>query len=348
MRFQILVMVPNRKDATSFYRGYTPLRVLQRQMNQKGIYLDFIFDNEYDHGIMSAPDLIFMQRPFRSTDLSVAKLAKSNCVPVWMDFDDDLFSVPMSNPTYKIYGGDDRRKIIAECAAHADVITVTTQALKEKFESSPIPLCKDIRVIPNAFNDALLSTERPIKKERNGIVFWRGSSTHHEDIDQYLEPIQALMEKHPKWTFVFQGDKYWRLFEKSGKNAVFSDGIDPIQYFKMLKDLRPMVTWVPLMDNVFNRCKSNIAWIESTFSGGVTVGPNWEQWQKPGCLNYKDQKTFFDATEAVITQVVNVEEQNKLAWEYMMDNIRLTELNKLRMQVIEDLAAKRNAKTSRI
>lgn len=317
------------------------MSVLQREMNRKGIYIDFLFTEEYDHAVMARADLIFMQRPFRDTDLRIAKLAKSNGVPIWIDYDDDLFSVPNSNPTYKIYGGDEVKKRVAQLCACADTISVTTPYFKKKLEGSPLPLCKDIRVIPNAYNDALLGTKRKLIEQRNALIFWRGSATHQEDIEEYMGPIVETMKENPKWTFLFQGDKYWRLFQQAGKNAVFADGIDPIEYFKMLSDTKPSATWVPLADSPFNRSKSNIAWLESVHAGCVTIGPKWEEWERPGCLNYSSKQTFYDAAAAIIKEEVDIEEQNRLAWEYVMDNLRLTTLNKLRMQIIEDLMTKR-------
>jgi hypothetical protein len=35
---------------------------------------------------------------------------------------------------------------------------------------------------------------------------------------------------------------------------------------------------VPLRDNAFNRAKSNIAQLEATFGGMLTVGPKWPEW----------------------------------------------------------------------
>ena len=49
---------------------------------------------------------------------------------------------------------------------------------------------------------------------------------------------------------------------------------------------------VPLKDNLFNHAKSNLAWIEATCAGAMTLAPDWPEWRRPGVSNYESPLNF--------------------------------------------------------
>jgi polyhydroxyalkanoate synthesis regulator phasin len=76
------------------------------------------------------------------------------------------------------------------------------------------------------------------------------------------------------------------------------------------------------------------------------LAPLLDEWVKPGSITYKNSKEFVEAVNLILKNEINVEEQNKMGWEYIMDNLRLSKVNSLRMSIIEDLMTKRYGKTS--
>jgi hypothetical protein len=88
---------------------------------------------------------------------------------------------------------------------------------------------------------------------------------------------------------------------------------------------------VPLEDEVFNRCKSNIAWLETARSGTITVAPFWESWAVPGVYAYEDD--FFDTAHGALTEG----EKWWGGWDYIQNNLLLSEINRLRAKVVDDL-----------
>jgi hypothetical protein len=196
---------------------------------------------------------------------------------VWVDLDDYLFEVPAWNPTFKHYSQEKTQKLIAECIASADVVTVSTAFLKEKLAA----LNNNIVVIPNALNTKLFDFA-PI--EQNNIILWRGSATHKGD---YAEIAQQLVElslmPHMKsWAFIFVGDRPWFAELMPEKNAIAVEAMDIIDYHRFIKDIKPAIMIVPLADNDFNRSKSNCAWLEGTYAGACVVGPELPEWNLPG------------------------------------------------------------------
>ena len=86
----LAVLCPSNTDATSFYRGIGPLAEIRRER----FNLALTFINDVNWSTLKLCDAAFLQRPFTSNHLKIAELVKRNQLPLWIDFDDDLFSVP--------------------------------------------------------------------------------------------------------------------------------------------------------------------------------------------------------------------------------------------------------------
>lgn len=330
-KFRLMVSCPNPKDATSFYRGIGPLSQLHKNFDG----LELTFCSEHNWSTMALCDGIFMQRPYTNDQLGIIKMAKDNNKPVWVDYDDDLFNVPYSNPAYGVYSREDVKLTIAKCISHADVVTVSTPFLKRQLQQGEAPLNRNIYVIPNAFNDYLLLGRRTAPpKQRAPLIMWRGSPTHHKDLSDYGAQIINLANSNPKWTFHFQGDKPWFIYEKLNDNSIFSPPIDPIQYFSAINQMKPQAMMVPLSDNVFNKSKSNIAWIEAVYAGAVAIAPDWEEWNRPGCITFNSPAEFETIVTELIEGRIAVNDLVHSGWEFIMENLRLSRVNELRAEVV--------------
>lgn len=334
-RFNILVNCPNIKDATSLYRGIGPLSALQSAHPE--IRLNYE-NKEFNWVTFVMSDLFFLQRGFTNEHVSQVMMAIENGCPVWVDYDDDLFSVPLSNPSYRVYSRQEIQKNIAKIISLANVVTVSTPHLKKRFELGPQPLNADIRVVPNAIAKLWVKRYQEPKGERDKMIVWRGSATHQKDLSCFLPEIKAAANADKTWTWVFQGDKPWFVFEALGENTVFGDPLDPIIYMLQMQAMKPPVMMVPLENNVFNRSKSNIAWLEAAFFGGMTLAPAWEEWDRPGVLAYTDAKDFADCIHSIQRGDYDPNREAKDAWAYIMDNLRLEVVNQARWSLVQEFS----------
>ena len=119
------MFAPNPTDATSFYRAVGPLQDLKRKM---GFILQI--GSDVNWATLKGTDAVFMQRPFTKNHVQILEMAQANGKKVWVDYDDDLFSVPRSNRTFRLYGDAKNQNNIAQIVAKADVITVSTPQLQ--------------------------------------------------------------------------------------------------------------------------------------------------------------------------------------------------------------------------
>lgn len=110
---------------------------------------------------------------------------------------------------------------------------------------------------------------------------------------------------------------------------------DVMIYFQNCFNMSPAVIQVPLQDCLFNRCKSNIAFIEGAYFGAVPLVPGW--WNVPGALRYKDNESYYSLLKDALSGAIDLEAMNRLAWEYVCDELLLSKVNVKRLELINSL-----------
>jgi hypothetical protein len=332
---KILFLNPDRGHTCSYYRSGGISTNLRKQLGNDYTIEVFAWqDLHTDWQTISEYDLVMMQRPYSATMLDFAKHVKQMNIKLWIDYDDNLFTVTPENRAWQVFNDPSIKGNVKQFISIADVVTVTTEDLKESY----LPLNKNIIVIPNAFNDDIFDINRLIV-ERENTVLWRGSDTHIYDIMTCSLAIDKITAEFPEYEFKYMG--YYPWFLKAAKNVAFEKARDIIDYFAVIYNMHPAVVHVPLYDCNFNRCKSNIAYIEGSFAGAVCIVPEW--WRTfdnkvlPGTLQYKDDATYYEALRSVLAGEVDIKAMNEIAWQYVKQNLLLSSINKLRVQVIKDL-----------
>lgn len=320
---RILVVSPNYHDGTSFYRCAGPLTQLQREGK-----VDLVFDDSGAWPTLKLVDLIFFQRPQSKTHYELLSKAVDMNLPVWVDYDDLLTAVPESNPGHLHYLDPNTQQIIAAFIKNASVLTVSTDYLADLFgRERSLPIV----VIPNAWDDQLY----PNKLEaRNKAIMWRGSNTHDADLYSVKSSLQAIDILKPDWHFI--GNPFWLVVQDLHKSHTYP-WTDLLGFQKTLEHVSATTAIVPLTDCPFNRAKSNIAWIEATRVGAAVVAPNWAEWSMPGICTYETIGGFKTHTEHLWMDSKWAKEKNKESWDYIKENLRLTEVNKWRFRLIKDL-----------
>jgi hypothetical protein len=327
---KLLVLTVNKNDSTSFYRANGVLHDLKNQMQLEITSMDFKDLRDMSWATLFLYDAIFMQRPYQAVALKMAQYCREINLPIWIDFDDQLLNIPKDNRSHQLFSNTDVQKNIIKTIQLANVVTVSTKKLKESFSE----LNSNIHVVPNAFNEKLFSY-RENKIKTNKTVLWRGSDTHNLDLFYYADQIFNAQEKYKDWDFMYFGFNPW--FIPEAKNHKHVNATDPILYFKQIYKLASRIMHVPLIRSLFNECKSNIAYIEGTFAGAVCLVPDWDEWRLPGAITYSDAKEYGEKLELMLNEKVNFSKYNSLAWEYIIDNLRLEIVNKKRVEILNSL-----------
>ncbi len=312
---KVLVLDQNPDDACSWYRCSGPWSKV------RGV--DVIFNQAPSWAEIRSADVLFVLRPHNERDVKAIKLAKLHGTKVWIDYDDNLFELPPENPSKLIFSRPQNQMAMMKSLELADLITVSTEPLKQTLSKYAK---KEIAVIPNALDDIFLQPKsvRPNKKHK--VVLWRGTSTHLYDLESYREAILSVAAKFPQVLWLFMGTEPWF----SGQlNSRIMGPQTLFEYFNMLSSLSVDVGIVPLRNDSFNRSKSNIAAMELSFAGGACLVPDWETWQFPGAVNYKDQDDFAAKLELIL-KLSDTSELAKKSFDFFKTSYSLGKMNLIR------------------
>ena len=128
---------------------------------------------------------------------------------------------------------------------------------------------------------------------------------------------------------------YYPWFLAETNNNGFLPPRDIIMYFKKMFELAPAVFYTLLHDNLFNRCRSDCAFLEASYAGAFVIGPSW--WNLPGTLSYSNPAEFYEALRSALAGEVDLEANTRMAWEYITDCRLLSHINVERLNLIQGL-----------
>lgn len=288
---KIFVNTPYSRDANSFWRCMGPLSYLAK--NSGGdVSIHLPPDGQsiaWDR--ISEFDLIFMHRPCRMDDLKLLQLAKLLNIPVWSDYDDWLYHLPDWNQHRASYHNPQVQNAMAAITACSDIVSVSTSALSHELSK----INEHVVIIPNAYRSDLFSFREAPLPSRKEHFCWRGTNTHDGDLLSVASAFARLSKK-----IDFLGAPPYSVTSHLDPSKYQAhDFVDPMLYWRWIHQLAPKVWLFPLADIFFNRCKSNISWMEANHAGAICVAPDLPEWRQPGVVTYNpgDAEDFLNAAE---------------------------------------------------
>lgn len=327
---RILVISPDLSETSSWYRAAGPLSYLQKQ----GVCeLTFISPREsIAWPTIMRHDIMLILRPAFPDYVKICSIAKGLGIKIWVDHDDNILELPYSHPEWNYFTSDPVRDAIRDCLKMADIVTVTTEELKTSL-SKLRNINAEIRVIPNAVDDYLFPAPKSPPSPKNKLIAWRGGNSHAADLEILKPHTLKLVESG--FRFVFFGMKPSSL-EKVLPVGSFShipwDG-DICAFFGKLRKLNATFHVVPLEENALNMSKSNIAWQESTWHGGsVCVASEIGSREWECALRTNNFENVIPQTFDIQSDPMVKSSQHEIITNYLLSNV-----NKKRIQVIEDL-----------
>ena len=262
------------------------------QLAKDGADVQVTEEHSVNLSTLSRNDWIVFHTPMDSNILAMIAAAKQMGVRVWVDMDDLVIenNIPPSNPAAFFFRPESVRKTLRFSLEAADVISVTTDALKfflvQTWGLNP----NKIHVIPNALPDTIWQRRQAPAKRTIPRVMWRGSITHEGDLYMYREAFREMEGIE----YLFFGSEPWVLYERYGgnlRNVMLKDWrLGMFNYFDDIKSETPTYMVVPLENCPFNQAKSNIAMLEGALAGAVTIAPAFmPEFNKPGVWTFGKQ-----------------------------------------------------------
>lgn len=259
-------------NAVTWWRLYRPLMTMR-----------YLYPGRYNIKTTRKPtpddvwyaDLFILSRPNDQESLDFARfvLGIRPDAKIIIDIDDALTNVPLNHHQYAYHHA--REGIAHATWALANWFWVSTEQLL--YECDCLGRGE---VIPNAILPEDLPKEPAPDR---GLWMWRGNGLQYEDVYKAgFDVYEQIKYRAKKWVF-------WGALPSlnHGNNVdLWEKEESPVLYFSKLKKAQFNGVWKPLVKNLFNDAKSNIAWIEATMSGGV-------------CLtNYAGEKEWMGAVSA--------------------------------------------------
>lgn len=306
-------------DACSFYRSGGIAHNLAMQSRTEITVKNYT--DSYDLG---AYDVVMLHRPCTQRELDICMSAAELYLKIIIDHDDNILAVPEHHNLHYLYAGEERRNHIIECLKLADVVTVTNSTLKEVYSEYN----DNVIVVPNAINP----TREKREANKNNVIAWRGGDSHYKDIMSVSDALRTSTLRFRDWRFEYIGSK--PVFLPKFTNVVFTEPMKVPEFMDYLYNLAPKIVQVPLVDDTFNRGKSQIAAMEATFVGAACLVPHW--WDIPA-IKYKTPADYASALNSMLIGEIDLEAYNETAWEYVCDNWLLDDVNKIRVEILKNL-----------
>lgn len=339
------------QSACNFYRNLSPLS----QLAKKGLAeVDFVYDGaelgtEFALDRVLTADLILFHRPANSDWFNFIRECQKAGKTIVTDYDDDPFNTSPWNPYYKHIGVEDfkyqwpdgnsewlwkdgvhdfnierniiRRDMFWACFKKSDMITTTTPILKETLEK----INKNTIVLPNSI-DFEFFPECDIIKTKEIRIGWQGGSSHYEDLYMINDDIVKILKKHKNVKFIYLGDlRFKGLLKDAPQDQIewHCWGSHEVYPYR-LKFLNLDIGLCPVVDNVFNRNKSAIKWMEYSVVGASTISSDCLPYStviedgKTGVLS--NEKGWFDAMDMLIRDKEKRASIFKKAYEEIREN----------------------------
>lgn len=256
-------------------------------------------------GAMNA-DIVVFHRPIQKEMYEAAKLLKEAGKKIVMD-NDDTYRANSGVPVQMF--GKDREKLdtaigyineqLKKFAELADMVTVTTEFLKKEYEQWN----KNVVVLPNCVDP--FDWEEPIKNDTGKIrLLITGSVASNKDYENIIPLLERLKERkdvqlvlqalpadHPSLKEsreIYKPEiEFWKQF-----NVEWYPFMTLNEYLEFLPTLKIDIMLIPRHDNYFNRCKSNLKFLEASMCKMATVAQSFSDGQSPYEVNKEDIKNL--------------------------------------------------------
>lgn len=265
-----------RISGVDFVRILQPMKALNGYKNDDVEITTKVYDPKKDGSfdwreIFEEYDVVYFN--YTTNDIGYAvmgTLAQKYGRKLIVDVDDDLFNIATNNPAYEAFKpGSWGRTVVRAVLNDVHHVTVTNRHLKHLLMNETNKGDGLITVLPNYIDLNLYKHRSPFKDRGYYKAIHFGSSTHMSDLysEPFFKAVDRVMKEYPNFSFVSVGafvpkykDRWGQRYEQG-----FGDP-DLLKWITMMPKFMDDADFavVPLIDNVYNRSKSSIKFLETS------------------------------------------------------------------------------------
>ncbi len=268
------------------------LRVLSPYKNAGFKIIQGVENNQLRLERAEADSFVVIQRDFPvhfSAYQRLMEYTKRKFVPVVLDLDDYLLNMPEDHPNRVTNDYSAALLPLLLAIKEVDFVTVSTEPLKQLV----LPYNPNVKVLPNYLDGELWSFKDPSAAplQENGpiVLLFMGTPSHTPDLEMISPVIGKLLSKYEgRLKFLCYGplppgslQQHPFVEYRKGESYNYA------AFIKKFLEIQADIALAPLRDNSFNRCKSNLKFLEysaigipgvfsdlSPYLGTVTEGRN--------------------------------------------------------------------------
>lgn len=251
-------------------------------------------------------NIVYTTKPLIPQHIALCKVLQSFGYKWVLDMDDNIFEVNIDNPGFRAFdkaGKGEARYWIEVAMRDCDLLVVSTENLKEVYSKYN----KNIFVNKNTIDFRFWQYTNAWGKGNKTVIGWAGAGGHKLDMGLIDGPVKELKKKWgKKIEFVAFGGEKPESFDKH------VDWVDLRKYPEKLASLGFDIGVAPLRDNLYNRGKSNLRWLEYSALKIPTVASDVEPYRDTNallCVTHEDWVSALDTLigDKVIRQAMGNE-----------------------------------------
>lgn len=190
-----------------------------------------------------------------------------------MDIDDAIWYLRPDNVTYHDIKEMDGAYKISCMLDDVDGVTVTNSYLRNVLVDKTNRYHEDVNVMPNCIDLSLYSHKKKYQEKDTITLLHYGSTTHFEDLLQktFVGAIDKIFKEYPQVVLKTVGSFIPELRYKWGPR--YSNDFGAVDIYDWVKNKFPGfmdeadIFLAPLEDDIYNRCKSDIKFVEVSSAG---------------------------------------------------------------------------------
>lgn len=269
-----IILYPSDKNGCGFYRTLIPFRYLASK--DKDVQISEFFAYNFDLNYLRNTDWLRFQRQVTSAQTKIIRnlrgqIEKNNFkTKIAYELDDLVHGIEINNILAYQFYTKSRKDNLIEIFKMSDVVTFSTQYLKDFYESK-FGINNSV-VIPNYLPRFMwwpCGKRDKYNKGKNSKlrILWAGSASHigkGGDLE-FLIPLVKKTHKEFEWVFVGVVPH-----ELKGK-VEFHEWKDMHEYPEMIDNIDADISLAPVKDVEFNYAKSDLKILEYSAIGLPTI-----------------------------------------------------------------------------
>jgi processive 1,2-diacylglycerol beta-glucosyltransferase len=327
-------------DGCGFYRVQTPGKYLNKCDD-----IHYKITTEYNLQNIEWADLIVLQKQSNPKAIPFIEHALSRGKKIVTEVDDDYFNIPTWNPAHKHY--QDKADDVSIFYKKSHALTVTTEHLAHQLStfnqnSFVIPNYIDFNYIDKVSKNPNKSRNIKFLDKTNNVldkdycfklmnerftIGWGGSPTHLKDLEQATDALIKICQENKNILVVMMACTTDRIIKEIPSDQLLLIAPVPIfLYYDILSSIKLDLAICPIEDNIFNRSKSNLKFLEFSSFGFPCVASNVENYAKTivnketGILVDNTDSSWFDGLKNMVEDADLRLQIKKNAISFVRDN----------------------------